>query len=379
MAIKTIAVIEGDDAAPEAVRPVVALLDSLNIGIEWRYPEVGEPSAGVREGAPLANKEPSAGVREGAPLARKEHAEARSGSAFPPAAKQIIDDADTTLFGATSGKAGAALHYLRWGKDTYANVRPCRFLPGCLSPLAAPEGIDFVIVRENLEDLYVGVEGDLAELAPLGLTGRTTRRAVHELGSGRYAVKAITREGTERVARFALELAAKRRGKLTCATKHNMLRETDGLFLDVAREVAAEYPNVAFESYIVDDFACRMIREPQQFDVVVMPNQYGDILSDAAAGLLGSLGLAPSGCYGDDYAYFEPAHGTAPDIAGRNIINPTATILSATMMLEYLGFAAQARQIEAAVERVYAEGPRTPDQGGAATTTEFCQAVARAL
>ena len=378
MAIKTIAVIEGDDAAPEAVRPVVALLGSLNIGIEWRYPEVGEPSAGVREGAPLARKEPSAGVREGMPLARKEHAEAKTG-AFPAAAKQIIDDADTTLFGATSGKAGAALHYLRWGKNTYANVRPCRFLPGCSSPLTAPEGIDFVIVRENLEDLYVGVEGDLADLAPLGLTGRTTRRAVHELGSGRYAVKAITREGTERVARFALELAAKRRGKLTCATKHNMLRETDGLFLDVAREVAAEYPNVAFESYIVDDFACRMIREPQQFDVVVMPNQYGDILSDAAAGLLGSLGLAPSGCYGDDYAYFEPAHGTAPDIAGRNIINPTATILSATMMLEYLGFAAQARQIEAAVERVYAEGPRTPDQGGAATTTEFCQAVARAL
>ena len=379
MAIKTIAVIEGDDAAPEAVRPVVALLDSLNIGIEWRYPEVGDPSAGVREGAPLARKEPSAGVREGAPLANKEHAEARTGSTFPATAKQIIDDADTTLFGATSGKAGAALHYLRWGKDTYANVRPCRFLPGCLSPLAAPEGIDFVIVRENLEDLYVGVEGDLAELAPLGLTGRTTRRAVHELGSGRYAVKAITREGTERVVRFALELAAKRRGKLTCATKHNMLRETDGLFLEVARKVAAEYPNVAFESYIVDDFACRMIREPQQFDVVVMPNQYGDILSDAAAGLLGSLGLAPSGCYGDDYAYFEPAHGTAPDIAGRNIINPTATILSATMMLEYLGFSVQARQIEAAVERVYAEGPRTPDQGGAATTTEFCQAVARAL
>ena len=350
MAIKTIAVIEGDDAAPEAVRPVVALLDALNIGLEWRYPEVGED------------------------------AEAKTGSAFPAAAKQIIDDADTTLFGATSGKSGAALHYLRWGKDTYANVRPCRFLPGCSSPLAEPEGIDFVIVRENLEDLYVGVEGDLAELAPLGLTGRTTRRPVHELGSGRYAVKAITREGTARVVRFALELARKRRGKLTCATKHNMLRETDGLFLEVAREVAADYADVQFESYIVDDFACRMIREPQQFDVVVMPNQYGDILSDAAGGLLGSLGLAPSGCYGDGYAYFEPAHGTAPDIAGRNIINPTATILSTTMMLEYLGFEAQAARIEAAVARVYADGQSlTPDQGGNASTDEFCAAVARAL
>ena len=350
MTIKTIAVIEGDDAAPEAVRPVVAFLDALNIGLEWRYPEVGEA------------------------------AETKTGSAFPAAAKRTIDDADTTLFGATSGKSGAALHYLRWGKDTYANVRPCRFLPGCASPLAEPEGIDFVIVRENLEDLYVGVEGDLAELAPLGLTGRTTRRPVHELGDGRYAVKAITREGTQRVVRFALELARKRRGKLACATKHNMLRQTDGLFLEVAKEVAAEYADVEFESYIVDDFACRMIREPRKFDVVVMPNQYGDLLSDAAGGLLGSLGLAPSGCYGSDYAYFEPAHGTAPDIAGRNVINPTATLLSATMMLDHLGFGEQAARIEAAVARVYAAGASlTPDQGGSASTDEFCGAVARAL
>ena len=348
--IKTIAVIEGDDAAPEAVRPVVALLDSLNIGLEWVYPQVGEA------------------------------AEADTGSAFPAKAKAMIDNADTTLFGSTSGKSGAALHYLRWGKQTYANVRPCQYLPGCASPLAQPDGIDFVIVRENLEDLYVGVEGELADLAPLDLRGRTVRQPVHELGTGRYAIKAITREGTERVVRFALELARKRRGQLTCATKHNMLRVTDGLFLDVAREVASDYPDVTFESYIVDDFACRMIREPHKFDVVVMPNQYGDILSDAAGGLLGSLGLAASGCFGERYAYFEPAHGTAPDIAGRNIINPTATILSTTMMLEYLGFAEEARRIEAAVARVYADGKAlTPDQGGDASTTKFCEAVVRAL
>ena len=348
--IKTIAVIEGDDAAPEAVRPVVALLDSLNIGLEWVYPQVGEA------------------------------AEADTGSAFPNKAKAMIDNADTTLFGSTSGKSGAALHYLRWGKQTYANVRPCQYLPGCASPLAQPDGIDFVIVRENLEDLYVGVEGELADLAPLDLRGRTVRQPVHELGTGRYAIKAITREGTERVVRFALELARKRRGQLTCATKHNMLRVTDGLFLDVAREVASDYPDVTFESYIVDDFACRMIREPHKFDVVVMPNQYGDILSDAAGGLLGSLGLAASGCFGERYAYFEPAHGTAPDIAGRNIINPTATILSTTMMLEYLGFAEEARRIEAAVARVYADGTAlTPDQGGDASTTKFCEAVVRAL
>ncbi len=350
--LKTIAVIVGDDAAPEAMRPVVRLLDSLNIGLEWVYPEVGET------------------------------AEANTGSAFPAAAKAMIDQADTTFFGSTSGKSGAALHYLRWGKETYANVRPCRYLPGCASPLAHPEGIDFVIVRENLEDLYVGVEGALQDLAPLNLAGRTIRKPVHEIGDGRYAVKAITREGTARVVRFACELARKRdsKRKLTCATKHNMLRATDGLFLEVARETAADYPDVAFESFIVDDFACRMIREPQQLDVVVMPNQYGDILSDAAGGLVGSLGLAASGCYGDDYAYFEPAHGTAPDITGRNIINPTATIFSATMMLEHLGFEQEARRIEAAVARVYAEGTvLTPDQGGDATTTAFCDAVSHAL
>lgn len=348
----TIAVIEGDDAAPEAVRPVVELLDSLQLGLTWVYPEVGEA------------------------------AQAKTGSMFPDRAKAMIDGADTTLFGSTSGKSGAALGYLRWGKETYANVRPCRYLPGCASPLSRPEGIDFVIVRENLEDLYVGAEGALEDLAPLGLVGRTIRKPVHELGSGRYAIKVITREGTDRVVRFAFELARKRdrQGKVTCATKHNMLRDTDGLFLDVAREVAADYPDVAFESFIVDDFACRMIREPQRFDVVVMPNQYGDILSDAAAGLLGSLGLAGSGCFGDDYAYFEPAHGTAPDIAGGNIINPTATFLSAIMMLDYLGLDPAARRIEAALARVYADGAvLTPDQGGRASTSAFCTALARAL
>ena len=350
--LKTIAVIEGDDAAPEAMRPVVELLDSLNIGLEWTYPEVGEA------------------------------AELKTGTPFPQEAKALIDGADSTFFGSTSGKTGVALNYLRWGKETYANVRPCRYLPGCASPLAEPEGMDFVIVRENLEDLYVGVEGPLEDLAPLNLTGRTIRKPVHEVGEGHYAIKAITREGTERVVRFAFELARKRAGKrkLTCATKHNMLRTTDGFFLEVAQGLADDYPDVEFESFIIDDFACRMIREPQKYDVVVMPNQYGDILSDAAGGLVGSLGLAASGCFGDGYAYFEPAHGTAPDIAGRNIINPTAALLSATMMLDYLGFEAQAKQIETAVERVYAEGATlTPDQGGTASTTEFLAAVGQAL
>ena len=348
--IKTIAVIEGDDAAPEAMRPVVDLLGSLNIGLEFVYPEVGEA------------------------------ARAKTGNIFPDAARAMIDGADTTFFGSTSGSSGAALMYLRWGKETYANVRPCLHLPGCATPLRDAEGIDFAIVRENLEDLYVACEGPLEDLAPLNLIGRTIRRPVHEIGTGKYAVKAITREGTERVVRFACELARKRRGHLTCATKHNRLACSDGFFLEVAQETAADYPDVEFDWFIVDDFACRMIREPQRFDVVVMPNLYGDILSDAAGGLVGSLGLAASGCYGDDYAYFEPAHGTAPDIAGQNIINPTAALLSAAMMLDYLAFEREGGRIRDALARVYADGRTlTPDQGGAASTTDFCRAVADAL
>ncbi len=350
--MKQIAVIEGDDAAPEAMRPAIELLRNQNLPLAFEYPVVGESAVEA------------------------------SGSPLPVESRRVIDESDATLFGATSGQSGAALMYLRWGKNTYANVRPCRYFPGIASPLVDPSGIDFAIVRENLEDLYVAVEGDLTELEFLNRPGRTTQKPLRELGEGRYAVKAITRGATERVVRFAFDLARKRakQRKVTCVVKHNMLRVSDGFFLEVAQEVAAANADVAFDHFIVDDFACRMIREPQRFDVVVMPNLYGDVLSDAAGGLLGSLGLAASGCYGDDYAYFEPAHGTAPDIAGQGIINPTATLLTVSMMLTYLGFGEHATRMERAIERVYAEGSAlTPDQGGNASTEAMVQAVADAL
>jgi isocitrate/isopropylmalate dehydrogenase len=355
MSTKRIVVIEGEDAAPEAMRPATALVDRLGADIEWVRPPVG--ADGVR----------------------------RCGDAFPAECRAAIDASDATLFGATSGLSAAALFYLRWGKQTYANVRPARWLTGAASPLARPAGIDFVIVRENLEDLYVGIEGALESLRPLGLTGFTARRPVADLGPGRFALKVITEAGSERVARFAFALARQRKaagrpGKVTCASKYNMLPQSDGLFRDVAARVAREYADIAFETFIVDDFARRLVATPHELDVVVLPNLYGDVLSDAAAGLIGGLGLAPSGCYGDTYAYFESAHGSAPDIAGKNVINPTATILSATMMLRHLGFPAQAARLDAAVERVYAAGRAlTPDQGGRASTTEFCEAVAREL
>jgi isocitrate/isopropylmalate dehydrogenase len=256
----------------------------------------------------------------------------------PEDARAAIDASDATFFGATSGASAPALFYLRWGKETYANLRPVRYLDGARSPLARPAGIDLVIVRENLEDLYVGVEGDLEALAALGWRSRTSGRPIAELAPGRFALKVISERGSERVARFAFELARRRRaaghpGRVTCGTKHNMLVQTDGLFRDVAARVAREYPDVAFELRIVDDLAHRLVAQAHELDVVLLPNLYGDILSDAAAALVGGLGLAPSGCYGERYAYFEPAHGTAPDIAGRNVINPTATLLSGALLL----------------------------------------------
>lgn len=353
--MKRVVVIEGEDASPEAMRPVVRLLKGLELPIEWVYPPVG-----------LA--------------ARETH-----GSTFPQEARDAIDTSDATLFGSTSGPSGAALTYLRWGRQTYANVRPARWFPGCLSPLKHPEGIDFVIVRENSEDMYVRIEGDLETLRPLEFVTGTGRQELNSMGPGRFALKVITEAATVRVTRFACELARRRRldghpGRVTCGTKHNMLPGSDGYFREVAMRVAADYPDIEFESYIVDDFARRLIAEPHRLDVVLLPNLYGDVLSDAAAGLIGGLGLAPSGCYGDDYAYFESAHGTAPDIAGKELINPTATLLSGVMMLDHLGFDDAASRLRKAVEETYAEGATlTADQGGTAKTGEFCDAIARRL
>ncbi len=352
MTRKRVVVIEGEDAAPEAMRPCVALLENWIPDIEWIHPAVGERGKQVH------------------------------GSLFPTQAREAIDASDATLFGSTSGPSAPALMYLRWGRQTYANVRPARYRPGYKSPLAHPENVDLVIVRENLEDMYMGIEGDIEALSELKLHSTTARRPLSDFEPGRYALKLITEAGTERVARYAFELARKRRergrpGRLTCGTKHNMLPYSDGYFREVTERVAADYPDVEYNCLIVDDLAHKLVIDSDAFDVIVLPNLYGDILSDAAAGLIGGLGLAASGCYGTHYAYFESAHGTAPDIAGQNIINPTATLLSAAMMLEYLEFVAEAERLESSLAKVYEQGKAlTPDQGGGATTTEFCDAVA---
>lgn len=348
---RKVVLIPGEDAAPEAFAPTVALLRNMRMDIEWIELLVGEPA-----------------LRE-------------QNDAFPPGAKRAIDESDATLFGSTSGASGRALRYLRWGRGTYANVRPARWLPGARSPLRYPDGIDLVIVRENMEDLYVGVEGDLRDLDDFGFVSPLQRKRVSEMGRGRFALKVVTEERTRKIVSFACELALKRAKpgrvpRVTVGTKHNILPIADGYFLEIARATASEFPNVEFESLLADDLVHKLVIKPQAFDVIVLPNLYGDLFSDAAAAVVGGLGLGPSGCYGDDYAYFEPAHGSVPDIAGTHTINPTATLLSAAMMLEYLEFRDEGARLEAAVARVYAQGRTlTVDQGGRASTSEFCDAV----
>jgi isocitrate/isopropylmalate dehydrogenase len=165
-------------------------------------------------------------------------------------------------------------------------------------------------------------------------------------------------------------------GRLTVSSKYNVLPGTDGYFRSLAQEVAAGYPEIEYENFIADDFARRIVADPHRLDVVVLPNLYGDIFSDEASALVGGLGVAASGCYGDEYAYFESVHGTAPDIAGQHVINPTATMLSAAMMLRHLDFEDGAAALEQAIEDVYREGKAlTPDQGGSAHSEDFCDAV----
>jgi isocitrate/isopropylmalate dehydrogenase len=351
MANKKVVVLPGDDAAPEGMTATMEVLRAMRLPIDFNEFPPGE--RWVRGDTDAK-------------------------------ARAAIDDSDSTLFGSTSGKT-TSIGYLRWGKQTYANVRPTRYLKGFRSPLAKPDGIDYVVVRENLEDLYLGLEGPLGDLAPLQLKSRILRGPLDTSKRGIYAIKVITEAATRRVVEFACQLALKRKraggkGKVTVTSKYNMLQESDGLFRKVAEETVRAHPEITYEQFIVDDFARRVVASPHDLDVVVMPNLYGDILSDAAAGTIGGLGVAPSGCYGDNYAYFESVHGTAPDIMGMGIINPTASMLSAAMMLDYLGLESEAARLDAAIRKVYAEGSAlTPDQGGKSGTTDFARAVIASL
>jgi len=305
------------------------------------------------------------------------------GNPLPEETKTAAREADGVLFGAAGPATSSVVSWLRWEMSAWAGVRPIRFYPGMRSPLADPEGIDYMLLRENSEGIYPGREGELADLVKLmpDLSDRTGRKVKDYGTDGRFAVKIVTPKGAERIARFAVELARKRKacgkpGKITCVTKSNVMPKTDGLYQEIVGRVVSEAGGLEFEHFHVDDAARRLVRFPKSMDVVLCMNLYGDILSDLGAETAGGLGLAPSGNFGDNWAYFESVHGSAPDIAGKGIANPTATILSAALMLDHMGMTAEARRLEAAVGRIYRDGKTlTPDQGGTAKTREMAQAV----
>ena len=260
---------------------------------------------------------------------------------------------------AIAGGAPSVNVALRKTLDLYANLRPVKNLPGVKSRF---ENVDIVLVRENTEDLYSGLE--------------------HEVVPGVVeSLKIITERASTRIAKFAFEYARKNgRKKIHAIHKANIMKLSDGLFLKSIRAVAPQYPEIEYKEMIVDNACMQMVLDPGQFDMLLLPNLYGDVMSDLAAGLVGGLGVVPSGNIGDNCAMFEAVHGTAPDIAGKGLANPTALLLSSVMMLKHLGERAAAVSIEAALDKVYREGKQvTRDVGGNSGTKEFTDAVIAAL
>lgn len=287
------------------------------------------------------------------------------GSYLPEQTLSGLKDMDCSLLGAVTSPPfdiegyQAVVPFLRRYFDLYANVRPAiSLLPTKKLPLR--KDLDVLIVRENTEGLYSQVE--------------------REIDGGFEAGKVVTRAASERICRFAFESAEKlERNKVTCVHKANVLRGTDGLFARVFNEVAEDYPDIEVEECFVDACAMFLVRDPDRFEVIVTMNLYGDILSDLCAGLIGGMGYAPSGNIGDNFAIFEPVHGSAPDIAGQNIANPTAALLSAAMMLEHMELPGQAWMIRDAIEEVVAGGSLTRDVGGTLGTKEFTDEVIKYL
>ncbi|HEY3414428.1 MAG TPA: isocitrate/isopropylmalate dehydrogenase family protein [Armatimonadota bacterium] len=323
----------------------------------------------------------------------------REGDALPQRTIDLLRSVDAAMFGAiTSKPAKAAMAELapelrekglayrspivrmRQMFELYVCLRPCRAYSG--NPLNYREGIDLVVFRENTEDLYAGVEFSPVppELASTLSALSKPFSAFAGLDPDDYAVscKVNTRKGSERIVRAAFEYARKfGRKKVTVVHKANVVRATDGLFLDCAREVAKDFPEIAMDEANIDAMCMWLLKDPFNYDVLVAPNLYGDIISDLCAQMVGGLGFGCSGNIGDKVAVFEPSHGSAPKYTGQNKVNPIATILAARMMLDYLGETEKGTAIDEAVAAVIAEGKvRTYDMGGTNTTSEMAEAVA---
>jgi isocitrate dehydrogenase (NAD+) len=329
----TITLIPGDGIGPEVTKPVTEIIKAAGVQITWEAFEAGA-------------------------TALKKY-----GKTLPDELMDSIRRNKVALKGPLSTPVGegftSANVELRKMLDLYANLRPVKNIPGVR---ARYENVDLVVIRENTEDLYSGIE--------------------HVVVPGVVeSLKIITEYASTRIARFAFNYSrAEGRKKVSAVHKANIMKLSDGLFLDCARRVAAEYPDIEYKEIIVDNASMQLILNPLQFDVLLLENLYGDIISDAAAALVGGLGLVPGANIGDEYAVFEAVHGSAPDIVGKNVANPTAVLLASIMMLNHIGEGTAAERIYSALTTVFTQRKMfTPDLGGSCTTTEFTNAIIREL
>ena len=328
-----VTVIPGEGIGPEVAAATRRIIDAAGVQIEWE--ELSARTDSATEAGQLVNQAAIDSVR-------RNHVALKGPTGT-----------------AIAGGVPSVNVALRKTLDLYANLRPVKNLPGVTSRF---ENVDIVLVRENTEDLYSGLE--------------------HEVVPGVVeSLKIITERASTRIARFAFEYAKRSgRKKIHAIHKANIMKLSDGLFLRSVRAVAEKFPDIEYKEMIVDNACMQIVMDPQQFDMLLLPNLYGDVMSDLAAGLVGGLGVVPSANIGDDCAMFEAVHGTAPDIAGKGFANPTALLMSSILMLDHLGERTTARHIEVALEKVYREAKHTTrDVGGPAGTDEFAEAVIAAL
>ncbi len=330
---RKVTLINGDGIGPEVVDATRKILEAAKAPLEFEYRDAGSENAN-KYGTNLPDETVEAVLRTGIGLK------------------------GPTATGIGTGQQSANVA-LRKRLDLYASVRPVKSVPGVKTRY---EGVDLVVVRENTEDLYAGLE----HIVVPGVV---------------ESLKIITEKASTRICKYAFEHAVKHgRKKVSAVHKANIMKLSDGLFLDCFRKVARDYPGVQSEDVIVDNLCMQLVKNPEKYDVMVMENLYGDIVSDLCAGLVGGLGMVPGANIGTGCAVFEAVHGTAPDIAGKGLANPTALLMSATMMLDWLDLTVHARRIEQAVLKVYAEGKvKTGDLGGKANTAEFTKAIIDAM
>ena len=328
-----VTLINGDGIGPEITQATLKVLDKAGAKIDWELQTAGADVC-EKEGTPLPQRVIESIKKNG--VALKAPVTTPIGKGFKSVNVQ-----------------------LRKALNLYANLRPCKNLPNIKTPF---NDVDIVVVRENTEDLYAGVEEKIDE-------------------NTCHSIKIITKEASLKIARFAFDYAQKNNRKLVhVVTKANICKLSDGLFLDCAREIAKEYPDIVFKEILVDNACMQLVQKPSQFDVMLLPNLYGDIVSDLTAGLVGGLGLATGANLGENIAVFEPVHGSAPDIAGKNLANPSALIRCSIEMLNYIGQKDAATKIENALFDVFREGKfLTADLGGCASTDLFTEELCKKI